>query len=194
MKNKNGRKVKRLRWNRTFVVLASVLVLAIGLVGTTLAWLSTDTTPITNTFTPSETTVTVDEEPGETKNNVKVTNTGDISAYIRATVVFTWQDKDGNVYAQAPVKEKDYTLTWTMEDWVESGNYYYYTKAVAAGASTGVLFTNCAPKAGQAPDGYQLCVEILAESIQADPASAVTEAWGVNPTTLSNNDGGISGN
>lgn len=183
MKNKNGRKVKRLRWNRTFVVLASVLVLAIGLVGTTLAWLLTETKPITNTFDPTKITTEIEEEPGFTKDNVKVKNTGDVKAYIRAMVIINWQDEDGNVYAVAPKEGTDYTLTWSMVDWVKSGDYYYYTKPVEAEDSTGVLFTNCAPVTGKAPEGYELCVEILADSIQSEPPKAVKDAWGVKVNT-----------
>lgn len=199
MKNKNGRKVKRLRWNRSFVVLASVLVLIIGLVGTTLAWLSTDTTPITNTFTTSTVTTTIEEgESGETKNNVKVTNTGNANAYIRAMVVVTWQKDDTNsseVYATAPVEGTDYTLIWTKDGWVKhTDGYYYYTSAVAPNASTGILLTSCKPVEGKTPEGYHLVVEILSDAIQAKPDSAVTDAWGVNPSTLSKHDGGISGN
>ena len=52
---------------------------------------------------------------------------------------------------------------------------------------TGILFTRCAPVAGKAPEGYQLSVEILAQSIQADgkgkdgsgnDTSPVVLAWG----------------
>jgi hypothetical protein len=32
---------------------------------------------------------------------------------------------------------------------------------------------------GKGPEGYYLNVEIVAEAIQAEPANAVQEAWGV---------------
>lgn len=185
MKNKNGRKVKRLRWNRSFVVLASVLVLIIGLVGTTLAFLIDSTTPVINTFTPTKVTGEITEEfDGKVKNNVQVKNTGNIDAYIRAMVVVTWQNDAGNVNATAPVEGTDYTLTWTMDGWVKNGNYFYYTSKVAPNASTGILLTDCKPVDGKTPDGYHLVVEILSDAIQAEPENAVTDAWGVDPTTL----------
>jgi len=31
-----------------------------------------------------------------------------------------------------------------------------------------VLFTNCAPVEGKAPDGYHLAVDVIAEAVQAD--------------------------
>lgn len=183
MKNKNGRKVKKLRWNRTFVVLASVLVLAIGLVGTTLAWLIDDADAITNIFNPAKVTTSVEETfDGKVKNDVKVKNTGNIDAYLRAMVVVNWQDGKGNVL---PAKEGDYSIDWKMDGWVKQGNYYYYTSPVAPDGLTKVLFTDCKPVEGKAPEtGYELCVEILADGIQSEPASAVVEAWGVDPSAL----------
>lgn len=195
MKNKNGRKVKRLRWNRTFVVLASVLVLAIGIVGTTLAWIFDATEEIENLFTPTKVTTPVDENfDGEVKEEVKVENTGDISAYIRVQVIFTWQNDDGEVHMSVPVAGTDYSITWKKDGWAEKDGYYYYTSPVEPGDATGVLFTDCKPVDGKAPEGYKLCVEVLSEGIQAEPDSAVEEAWGVNPSTISKHDGGISGN
>ena len=190
MKNKNGRKVKRLRWNRSFVVLASVLVLIIGLVGTTLAWIAASTEPVKNTFTPSNVTTTITENfENNVKNNVQVKNTGDIDAYIRAMVVVTWQNDAHEVYPTAPVEGTDYTVSYPGNGWVKhTDGYYYYTSAVAPNVSTGVLLTNCKPVDEKTPDGYHLVVEILSDAIQAEPASAVTEAWGVNPTTLGDSD------
>lgn len=196
MKKQNGRKVKRLRWNRSFVVLASVLVLAIGLVGTTLAWITTNTESITNTFTPTEVTTTIVEEfENNVKNNVTVKNTGNIDAYIRAMVVVTWQDDAGNVYPGTPAAGTDYQIAIPSDNkWVLNGGYYYYTEKVAAGASTGNLLTNCKPLTDK--KGYHLVVEILSDAIQAEPKTAVEEAWGVTiangtVTKVEANAGGI---
>lgn len=180
--SKRNRNADRNRRSQKPSVLLVALVLLLGaVVGTTIGYLFTNTDSITNTFTPSEVTVEIKEDfENNVKNNVQVKNTGDIDAYIRAAVVVTWQDKDGNVYATAPVENTDYTVTWTMTDWVKSGNYYYYTKSVAPGTSTGVLLTECKLKDGVTPpDGYHLVVEILSEAIQAEPVTAVQEAWGV---------------
>lgn len=196
MKKQNGRKVKRLRWNRSFVVVASVLVLAIGLVGTTLAYLFDKTDAVTNTFIPSNVTTTIEEGPEDkTKNDVKVTNTGNIDAYIRAMVVVTWQNDEGQVYPAAPVKGTDYQVTYKTEAndaWFEKDGYYYHKAPVTAGNSTSILLTDCKPIGAVPDDDYHLVVEILSDAIQAQPESAVIGAWGVsvNPDgTLS-----VSGN
>lgn len=177
---------RRRRTQRPTLLLTALVLIFGALVGSTVAFLFTNTGAVTNTFNPSSvTTEIVEEFNGEVKKNVTVKNTGDIPAYIRAAVVVTWQNDAGQVYAETPTEGTDYTVTWTKDDWVKyTDGYYYYTSAVAAGASTGVLLTDCKPVEGKAPNGYYLCVEILASGIQSEPETAVIDAWGVRPTTL----------
>lgn len=184
MYSKRKTATRRYRRNsKPFFLLVALAVVLCAVVGTTVAYLFDKTDSITNTFTPANVTTEITEEfDNKVKNNVKVTNTGDVDAYIRAAVVVTWQDDDGNVYPTAPVEGTDYTVIWTMDGWKEKDGYYYYTKVVEQGKSTGILLTSCKPVEGKAPEGYHLVVEILASAIQAE--SAVTDAWGVNPTTL----------
>lgn len=182
MKPNDSKQRTRRFWRDRPVVLAiSVLVLVLGIVGTTLAYLFTNTDSITNTFTVATAGITVDEKlENGVKNDVTIKNTGDVDVYIRARVIVTWKDDEGNVSATAPVAGTDYTITYqTGTGWVEYEGNYYYTSSVAAGGPTGVLFTDCKPVEGKTPDGYHLSVEILADSIQAKPENAVQEAWGV---------------
>lgn len=170
---------------KTILLLVSLVIVLVAVVGTTIAYLVTNTDPIVNTFKPSKVTTEITEDfKNNVKDNVKVQNTGDVEAYIRAAVVVTWQNDDGEVYPTAPVAGTDYTVTWTKDGWVEKDGYYYYTSTVKPGNPTGILLTDCKPVEGKAPDGYHLVVEILAQAIQAKPDNAVTDAWGVNPTTL----------
>lgn len=168
------------RSSKPFFLLVALAVVLCAMVGTTVAYLVTDTDPITNIFTPTKVTTEITENFDEkVKNNVKVKNTGDVDAYIRAAVVVTWQNDAGEVYPTAPVEGTDYTVTWTMDGWKKIGDYYYYKEVVKPGDSTGVLLTDCKPVEGKAPDGYHLSVEILASAIQAKPDSVVLEAWKV---------------
>ena len=185
---------KVIRWNRSFVVLAALLVLVLGIVGTTLAWLTDTTDALTNNFTYAKVSCEVKEAfDGNTKSNVQVKNTGNTDAYIRATYVVTWQkDEDPhNVYGTMPVEGTDYTISFSQdESWVKGENdgYWYCTKAIAPNVETPVLIVKCEPVAGKAPEGYYLCVEILATAIQSQPVKAVNEAWPNNPiTTISGN-------
>lgn len=170
------------RINKKVILLAVSLVLILSAaIGGTVAYLIDQTGSITNTFTPVKVTPEVTEDfDKKVKNNVKITNDGDIPAYIRVKVVVTWKDAQDNIYGAAPVLGTDYT--WTMPEnskWFLKGGFYYYSEPVAAKGTTGVLFTACQPVADRAPEGYSLSVDIHAQAIQAEPTTAVTSAWGV---------------
>jgi len=181
--NKSG-----FRWKRSGILLAAVIVLLAGAVGGTWAFLVAQSEPVQNNFTYAHVSCTIDEKfDGTTKSDVKIQNTGDISAYIRARIVVTWKDASGNVSA-VPVKNTDYTIAFNEneKDWTQQGDYWYCKTAVDAGEKTPVLITKCEKK-GNAPKDYDLSVEILADAIQSEPANAVKEAWGYNPTAVSGN-------
>lgn len=181
--NKSG-----FRWKRSGILLAAVIVLLAGAVGGTWAFLVAQSEPVENNFTYAHVRCTIDEKfDGTTKSNVQIQNTGDIPAYIRARIVVTWKNVSGNVSSTVPVKNTDYTIAFNTTDWTQQGDYWYCNTAVDATKFTPVLITEC-KKTGTAPDGYDLSVEILADAIQSEPASAVTEAWGENnPLSKSGN-------
>lgn len=156
---------------KSLVLLIAVALLLTFSVSGTLAYLSTSSDSVENTFTPTSTGTDVTEDfKDNVKNNVAIKNTGDIAVYIRAGVVITWEKADGTVYAQKPVAGKDYQIEWTRDGWSElqSDGFYYYNSRVASQDSTGVLFTNCTPLTNAPAEGYTLHVEIIAQSIQAD--------------------------
>ena len=177
MKGKYSRRTKR--FNSRFVALLSSLVLILGLAaGATFAYLVTDTEAVVNTFTPGKTDITIDEEfDGTTKSDVKVSLTSDsVNSYVRARVIINWVE-DGEILAGMP---EGYTETIDMNgiNWTQNGNYYYYNGVVAPGGATTNLINSATftyPEGGNA----RLQIEILAESIQAEPVSAATDAWGV---------------
>ena len=154
------------RINKKVILLAVSLVLILSAaIGGTVAYLIDQTGSITNTFTPANVTPRIDEKfPNQSvKNDVQITNSGDIPAYIRVKVVVTWK-KGNDVYGVAPARGTDYT--WTMPEnskWFLKGGFYYYSE----------------PVAGRAPEGYSLSVDIHAQAIQAEPTTAVISAWGV---------------
>lgn len=169
------------RINKKVILLAVSLVLILSAaIGGTVAYLIDQTGSITNTFTPAKVTPHINEDfNGSVKNDVQITNTGDIPAYIRVKVVVTWKDAQGNVYGTAPKADEDYTWTSGSNKWFLKNGFYYYSEPVAAKGTTDVLFTECKPLAGRAPEGYNLSVDIHAQAIQAEPTTAVTSAWGV---------------
>ena len=142
---------------KKLTVLVALLLLVTVSVGGTLAWLATQTDPVTNTFTPSHVTTAVDEEiKGSTKEKVSITNTGDTDAYLRATYVLNNVDADGNILPGTPVV----SLTVNSNNWCEgSDGYYYSTKSVAPNESL-ELFKNVTAGAG-------VQMTIIAEGIQS---------------------------
>lgn len=177
---------------KPLILLASLVLLLTMVIVGTIAFLSDDTTPIVNTFESVDVTSRVHENvSGNTKSDVKIENTGDVDAYLRAAVVINWLDSDGNVCATAPV-DGSYTITGlptitsstSADTWFKgSDGYYYYTSPVAAGAMTENLIVTCT--ATTVPAGYQLSVDILCGAVQADGVASdgttkpVVDAWGV---------------
>lgn len=169
-------------------LVVSILLVLTAVIGGTLAYLVTHTDSVNNSFTPAEVTCHVQESfNGNSKSNVKIQNTGDTDAYIRAAIIVTWQDNDGNIAAQ-PVKDTDYSITLKYKgnggsnsdsNWLRGDDgYYYYSEPVAVSYSTGDLIENCKLADGvTAPVGYHLCVEIIADAVQSEPAQAVIDAW-----------------
>lgn len=185
---------KQSGWMKSKALLASLLLVVGVTVGGTLAYIVAGSGPVENEFTPSKvTTAVVESFDGTTKSDVKIRNTGDTTAYIRAAVVVTWQDEAGNVYGQKPVEGEDYNINWTKNGWAEGDDgFYYYLSSVAAGGETKVLFTDCTPVEGRAPEGYSLAVEILGSGIQSVPDTAVEEAWSNAKVTVDANNGTLT--
>lgn len=181
------------RINKKVILLAvSLMLILSAAIGGTVAYLIDQTGSITNTFTPANVTPQVTEDfDNKVKNNVKITNDGDIPAYIRVKVVVTWK-KGNDVYGVAPKLDTDYTWQIPGTDWVKgSDGFYYYTKPVPAGEKTSILLTDCKLKESvKAPEGYSLSVDIHAQAIQAEPTTAVTSAW--NNVTAVGTDGALT--
>lgn len=180
-------KRSRRRSGKSAVLLVSLLLLLTVTVGGTIAFLMDSDGPLHNLFNPSKVTTYVDETlDDETKKDVKIKNTGDTEAWIRAAVVVTWQDKDGNVYGQRPAEGTDYTMELNVvnsDGWLrgDDGFYYWYLPVKsqeedANNCSTGVLIKECTYKAN-APEGYALTVEIIGSGIQSVPETVFNTEW-----------------
>ena len=162
---------------KKLTVLLVLLALVLAAVGATYAYLMSIAPPIENEFEP----VFVSCEIEENGSRVTAKNTGDITAYLRATVIVSWvSTKNGNLYPATPQESIDYTLSLTAYDWAKgSDGYYYYTMPLASGASTSELYS-ALTELTEAPEGYELRVTVLASAVQAEPTTAVTTFWGVS--------------
>lgn len=174
------RALPKKKWS---LLLVSMLLIAAVAVGSTVAYIVTSTDALPNVFHPTGITVDVDEKfENDVKSDVTIRNTGTTAAYIRAQIIVTWKDANGNVAATKPVLDTDYTMTLDLNNgWFQgSDGFYYYSKSVEPNAKTSVLITKCEKLAdATVPAGYDLSVEIIASGIQSTPDDAVTEAWKV---------------
>lgn len=171
----------RVRMNRTAILFMAIIMLIGAVVGSTVAFLVDKTGNVQNTFEYAKVSCEVTETfNGTSKSNVQITNTGTTDAYIRATYVVNWLDKDGKIAASDP-EGYSYSLNVNPDGkWTKMGDYYYYLTPVAPGKSTPESLLTCTViyPVTENPE-YTLSVEILATAIQSTPAKAVEEAWGV---------------
>lgn len=160
---KSGQPPKR------FALLLALALILVATIGGTVAFLTTHTGQVKNTFTPGEVSCEVKETvQGGVKSSVKVQNTGNTDAYIRVAVVANTVDGDGNVTGMATLPDG-----WlNTENWQEVGGYYYYKGTVAPEGLTAELLTGGG--IDLKPDKQ---VTILASAIQSSPAKAVNDAW-----------------
>lgn len=161
------------------VMVALALVLVLGLaIGGTVAYLVTNTSAITNTFTPASVPNTpVEKFDSTTKTSIQVENEGNIAAYVRVKLVTYRVDDNGSRIGGAAT-----IPTFTPANgWFEKGGYYYYPTAVEPESTSPNLLPTGGIKLQQYTDadGGKQVIEVLTESIQAQPTSVVTSTWGV---------------
>ena len=183
--------------NIRLLLLAGVCLLSALAVGTTLAYLLAGGGQADNVFVPARVSCAVSEDgytgDGNTqtetavKSNVRIENTGNIPAYIRAYIVINWKSEDGAGYAQTPVENTDYELQLAQNTgWFFAEGAWYFSEAVEPGAFTEVLVTSCQMLENpNAPENAQLSVEIVATAVQAT-VEAVQD-WSNGAVTASEN-------
>lgn len=170
---------RKRRSKKTGMLFLSLLLVATMMVGGTVAWLSTKSAPITNTFLPTKVTCKVTERfDGRTgvKSNVNVENTGDIDAYIRVKLV-SYRTNDAGQHIGGTAELPEFNLG---KGWVEHGGYYYYTKPVKPNQKPEADLTEEMTLKGNCDgaDGGHQAIDVMAEAIQSVPKDAVQAAWG----------------
>ena len=174
---------RRRNRSKTGTLLLSLLVLVTLTIGGTLAYLTTNTDPVENKFTPSYVDCEVKESfDGTNKSNVNVRNTGDTEAYIRMKLVtYRVNDKGQHIGGVATIPSFEPGANWVKYE--SNGEvYYYYTLPVAPGdkpAEDLIGSITLIDSYGDADGGKQV-IEVMAEAIQRGPANAVGDSWGVS--------------
>lgn len=165
---------------KNFIFIASAIAILISAIGVTAAYLISITPTISNEFTPAHVTCEVEESfDGNVKTDVKIRNTGNTDAFIRATIVANWVSADdGKILSSAPIEGTDYTVEWGNGNWFKgTDGFWYYKPSVSADSVTDNLINSA--QSISSPDGYILSIKILATAIQSNPETAVEDEWGV---------------
>lgn len=166
----------KLNRKKGILLLAAAMLILVCGVGSTLAYLATQTGQVQNTFEPAYVRSEVQETiANNVKSDVTIKNTGNVSAYIRAAIVVTWKDAAGNTtLPEKPVLDTDYTMI-IGPDWTRGRDdgYYYYNAVVAANGSTTNLIVECEPTKPY-DDGRKLCVEVIGSAIQSEGMGATS--------------------
>lgn len=172
-----GYKPEKRKYKFLALIICFILTVMVA-IGGTLAYLFTDTEPVVNTFTPVEVDIEIVEKLEENiKRDVQVANTGSTDVYIRAKVVVTWQNDEGNVYSTAPDLDNDYSISFNENDWILAEDGFRYCKVdVASNELSPILITEAKPLKVCENVNYTLHIEILSQAIQSTPDEAV-DVW-----------------
>lgn len=190
--------------SRKRIKLSTVLVIAAALalvtaIGGTMAWLTTHSEGLTNTFSAANLYAEVQENfDGTTKADVRVYNgytdknnkqiESEADVYVRVALVPTWQDANNNAVAMS-ASLSDLNIQFGNAKWaLSSDGYYYYIEKVAAGATTEVLIKTAEVNTNSEgyKAGYQMNLQILVQTIQAEPDNAVLDAWKTGVSGVNN--------
>lgn len=172
-------------------IMALSIVFLIISISFVVAYFFNSSTGLTNKFESAniyEPTIIEDFTDGDfVKKNVKVkVNDDSFPCYVRVKVVFNWKDDDGNILAVSPTEGVDYTISYKIGKWNKgSDGFYYYNKSLTG--ETDILIEECSVINSSPAEGYRLNVDVLVQSVQAEPSEAVIDSWGV----VINSDGTI---
>ena len=124
-------------------VLLSVLLIGVVAIGITLALQVANDVTLKNSFAYLIVDTEIEEPDGGNEADKKptVSNKGTTSVFVRAKTIVATQDG-----SSVPVTEDDITFKYNTDVstekgyWIEEGGWYYYSKALAPGDETTMLF------------------------------------------------------
>ncbi len=157
---------------------SALFVLVVLGTKTTFAALKIESATVKNSFTAMENSIplineTVIPDPNQSeyileKNNVTITNNNDFEVCVRAMVIASWQDSNGDTLASLPTEGTDFQITYGSEWEKKSDGFYYYKSVLAKGETTPPLLTGCKPLKAAPVDGYTLSLNIVSQTVQSE--------------------------
>lgn len=173
---------KRKRKRKNIEITLMVIMLYALVVGysTSLAFITRESS-ITNNFVIGTITPSIEEDfTNNIKRNVYISNVGNSPSYVRVAILYSFTDLDGKVLFDPPVVNTDYAVSFSnSSNWLSSTDgYYYYKYILDENDSTDILINEIRTLRTFADKKFN--ADILVESVQVSPDSAVREAWNVN--------------
>ena len=166
---------------RIIVLTSMVLLMALLVVGGTMAWFS-DKEGVNNEFIAGTVKVEINEHDFKDLTDVKagddatkevsIINTGNTEAYIRVALIPQWDPNNLSIDVV--------TLHINSDNWVYKDGWYYYKKALAVGDETEKLLTNVkfAEDMGEEYENATFSIKVNAEAVQASN-KAYQKVWGL---------------
>lgn len=113
----------------------------------------------------------------KTKEDIKVKNNGNADIYVRAYIMYNFEDEDNNILESIPVLNTDYSVSLTSSNWIYNQNdgYYYYKNALSPNETTENLIDEI--KILYSGDDKYVVVTVLAEAVQKVPNTAISDLW-----------------
>lgn len=169
-RNEQMNSASKVSCKRKRAVIVIVLALAICIasviaVYAAIEYANANAPQVEDTFEPAKVTCQLTSSAGV----YTVTNTGNVSVYVRVYVDADWVDSSGVAHWTDPA------CSVTASNWTKDGNFYYYNTPVAAGGTAQITVVS---GGDTAPTGYTFSAKVSAEVIQSDPVTAAQEAWG----------------
>ena len=155
---------------RTLVLLVISILLFSMAISTTIAYLVTKTDTQDTSFDPPLVKVQLDAYDD-------VVNKGNIPVYVRSIAVINWlsTDDEHTISSEVPVLNEDYYIDFATEGWFEAADgFFYYTKPLNPGETVNIIVSGA--QLSEKP-GYKLQLQLLTNTIQAEPSDIVNRAW-----------------
>ena len=171
--NQNGTEAKKSILTRKRLIAAafSLLLAVLIFTGASFSFLHMQTGSVKNIFSKGSVGAEIEEVfTNNAKSSITVKNIGNSPAYVRVRLVSYWQNSDGTIAAQAS-PAVSFILA---SEWTRLGEYYYYTQPVGGGEETDNLLGKSIALA------EDQVIDVIAEVVQATPAKAVVDVWGVS--------------
>jgi len=168
-----------------------VSLVALFVLGGTLAWFTADA-KMPNMFTTGTVAIEIHENlddpndwaPGiNKKKEVSVKNVGSLPVYVRVQLTPVWGSMGEEGFSEDEELSIDnviFIFNENTEDWVESGDWYYYKGVLEPEDETPLLLSSVTLDGSRTGNDYQgktLKIYVNAEAVQAAPIQAALDAW-----------------